>query len=62
MLEVETNHQIILLYFREGLSQRKIAKQLTIHRDTVRARIVEYEAFKAAPKADLDKPKLLLNC
>lgn len=32
MLEVETNHKITLLYYWEGLSQRKIAKQLHIHR------------------------------
>jgi transposase len=61
MLEVETNHQIILLYYREGLSQRKIAKQLNIHRDTVKARIEQYERFKAAPLSDRDKPSSLLN-
>jgi len=46
MLDVETNHQIILLYFKEGLSQRKIAQQLKISRKTVKARVVEYERFK----------------
>lgn len=61
MLEVETNHQIILLYFREGLSLRKIAKKLKIHRDTVKARIDQYEQFKASPIGDQDKPKSLLN-
>jgi hypothetical protein len=61
MLEVETNHQIILLYYREGLSQRKIAKQLKIHRDTVKTRIEQYEQFKAAPLSDQDKPASLLN-
>lgn len=61
MLEVETNHQIILLYFREGLSLRKIAKRLKIHRDTVKARIDQYEQFKASPIGDQDKPKSLLN-
>jgi transposase len=61
MLEVETNHQIILLYYREGLSQRKIAKQLNIHRHTVKARIQQYEQFKAAPLSDQDKPASLLN-
>jgi DNA-binding transcriptional regulator LsrR (DeoR family) len=35
MLEAETDHKIILLYYREGLSQRKIAKQLQIHRKTI---------------------------
>src|SRR5215216_2774556 len=49
MLDVETNHQIILLYFKEGLSQRKIAKQLKISRVTVKARIAEYERFKSQP-------------
>jgi len=61
MLEVETNHQIILLYYREGLSQRKIAKQLHIHRDTVRERIAQYELFKLSPLSDQDKPASLLN-
>lgn len=61
MLEVETNHQIILLYFREGLSIRKIAKRLNIHRDTVKARIGQYEQFKASPISDQDKPGSLLN-
>ena len=61
MLEVETNHQIILLYFREGLSLRKIAKKLNIHRDTVKARIDQYEQFKASPISDQDKPGSLLN-
>ena len=61
MLEVETNHQIILLYYREGLSQRKIAKQLNIHRYTVKARIEQYERFKSAPLSDQDKPASLLN-
>lgn len=44
---METNHQIILLYFKEGLSLRKIARRLSISRDTVKARVVEYEQFKA---------------
>ena len=56
MLEVETNHQIILLYFREGVSIRKIAKRLNIHRDTVKARIDQYEQFKASPISDHDNP------
>gem|GEM_PF-3859505 len=32
MLDVESNHQIILLYVRAGLSIRKIAKQLHVCR------------------------------
>ena len=61
MLEVETNHQIILLFFREGLSIRKIAKKLKINRRTVAGRIKEYEEFKASPISDQDKPQSLLN-
>lgn len=61
MLEVETNHQIILMFYREGLSLRKIAKQLKIHRDTVKARIAQYEEFKASPISDQDQPQSLLN-
>lgn len=47
MLDVETNHTIILLYFKEGLSQRKIAEQLHVSRKTVKTRIAEYERFKS---------------
>ena len=61
MLEVETNHQIILLYFREGQSIRKIAKTLKINRRTVAARIREYTQFKTSPTSDVDKPQSLLN-
>jgi hypothetical protein len=66
MLDVETNHQIILLYFREGLSLRKIAQKLRISWDTVKARIVTYERFKSQPVEDqLDpqsaKSQYLLN-
>ncbi len=61
MLEVEANHQIILLYFREGYSLRKIAKQLKVHRDTVKRHIAQYEQFKLAPASDQDNPKSLLN-
>jgi hypothetical protein len=56
MLDVETNHQIILLYFKEGLSLRKIAKRLRISRNTAKARIVEYERFKAQSSKDLLNP------
>ena len=61
MLKVETNHQVILLFFREGLSIRKIARKLKINRRTVAARIKEYEAFKSSPLCDQDKPGSLLN-
>jgi transposase len=57
MLDVEVNHQIILLYFREGLSLRKIAQQLRISRDTVKARIVAYERFKTQPVEDQLDPQ-----
>lgn len=56
MLEVETNHQIILLYYREGLSVRKIARQLKLHRSTVKDRIEQHVRFKAAPATDRDDP------
>lgn len=61
MLEVETNHQMILLFYREGLSLRQIAKKLKVHRRTVKARIDQYEQFKTSPPGDQDKPKSLLN-
>ena len=52
MLDVETNHQIILLYFREGLSLRKIAQKLKIHRDTVKRHIGQYEEYNTPLKSD----------
>ena len=61
MLDVGTNHQIILLFFREGKSIRAIAKKLEIHRSTVKARIEQYERFKAAPASDQDSPKSLVS-
>ena len=61
MLDVPTNHQIILLFFREGQSIRQIAKKLKINRRTIAARIKEYEQFKASPISDQDNPKSLLN-
>jgi transposase-like protein len=48
MLEVDINHQIILMYFREGLSLRSIAKQLKINRHTVKSRVDQYSQFKTA--------------
>ena len=66
MLDVEVNHQIIVLYYREGLSLRKIAQQLRISRDTVKARVEAHERFKSLPMEDqLDphsaKSQYLLN-
>ncbi len=61
MLKVETNHQVILLFLREGLSIRKIARKLKINRRTVAARIKECEAFKSSPLSDQDKLGSLLN-
>lgn len=61
MLKVEINHQIILMFYREGLSQREIAKELKIHRRTVKARIDQYDQFKASPLSDADKPLSLFN-
>jgi hypothetical protein len=61
MLEVETNHQIILLFFKEGLSIRSISKKLKINRRTVSIRIRQYEQFKASPISDQDNPGSLFN-
>ena len=57
MLDVESNHQIILLYFREGLSIRKIAKKLHVCRKAVKDRIVEYEQFTSEPVKEQLDPK-----
>jgi transposase len=56
MLQLETNHQIILLYYREGLSIRNIAKKLNIHRKTVKARIDQHERYKSAPVSEKEDP------
>jgi transposase len=56
MLQLETSHQIILLYYREGLSIRSIAKQLNIHRKTVKARIDQHEQYKSAPVSEKEDP------
>jgi transposase len=61
MLEAETNHQIILLYLREGLSQRKIAKKLKMDRRTVKEILIQYEQFKNADLIDQDKPLRICN-
>lgn len=54
MLDVELNHQIIRLHFVEGLSIRKIAQQLQVHRKTVRSRIDQYNQFKSATETNKD--------
>lgn len=46
MLDVNRTHQIIAMHFVEGLSARKIAQKLKIHRKTVTSRIEEYNQFK----------------
>ena len=61
MLKVDTNHQIIFLFYREGLSIRQISKKLKVHRRTIKARLDQYEKFKASPLSDQEKPLSLLN-
>lgn len=61
MLDVVTNHQIVLLFFREGQSIRKIAEKLKISRQTVTARIKDYEQFKATPISNQDHPNSLFH-
>jgi len=61
MLDAVTNHQIVLLFFREGQSIRKIAEKLKISRQTVAAKIKEYEQFKALPISNQDHPNSLFN-
>lgn len=43
MISMRTKQEIIIRYFREGLSKRKIAEQLGIHRKTVNRYIELYE-------------------
>lgn len=61
MLSVDINHEILILHFREGLSIRKIAKQLKLHRDTVKDRIEKYKRFKEFPANSQTHPNSLLN-
>ena len=56
MLQLETNHQIILLYYRQGLPIRKIASRLNTHRKTVKDRIDQHERYKTAPVAEKEDP------
>ncbi len=56
MLDVETNHQIILLYYREKRSIRQIASQLKVHRNTVKDKLDKYERFKSAPLEQQEDP------
>ena len=56
MLQMETKHRIILLYYREGLSIRKIARPLNIHRNIVKARIEVHKRFKSCSKSELSDP------
>lgn len=46
MLEVDTGHEIILMHFHEGKGIRQIAKELKIHRKTVRSRIEHFEQLR----------------
>ena len=56
MLQLETNHQIILLYYRAGLPIRKIASRVNIHRKTVKHRIAQHARDKTAPLAEKEDP------
>lgn len=47
MLDVDVNHRIILMYFREHLSLRQISKQLNICRKTITLRVNQYKEFQA---------------
>ncbi len=44
MISMSTKQEIILKYFREGVSIRRISKELGIHRKTVRRYIEEYSS------------------
>jgi predicted transcriptional regulator len=46
MLKLIQKQKIILSYYLEGISQRQIAKNLGIHRETVSSYIKEYEAAR----------------
>ena len=43
MISMKTKQEIILRYFREGHSQRRISETLSVGRRTVKKYIAEYE-------------------
>lgn len=49
MIEVDISHKILLLYFKEGLSRREIARRLKVNRKTVSSRIEQYQHFQNTP-------------
>ena len=61
MLSMKTKQEIILRYFREGHSQRKISETLSVGRRTVKKYIVEYEAAqKGLSEAGTTEKTLLM--
>ena len=51
----------LLLHYREGLSIRKIASQLNIHRKTVKARLDQHERYKSASVAEKEDPSTAIG-
>lgn len=61
MIEMKTKQEIILRYYREGHSQRKISETLSVGRRTVKKYITEYEsAQKGLPGAEVTEKRLLM--
>jgi len=46
MLKMNTKQEIILRYYRDGHSQRRISREIGICRKTVKKYLVEYEKEK----------------
>lgn len=49
MIEVDISQQILLLFFKEGLSRREISRRLKINRKTVSRRIEQYQSMLKTP-------------
>ena len=49
MIEVDISQKILLLFFKEGLSRREIARRLKVNRKTVSRRIEQYQSMLKTP-------------
>src|SRR5699024_7621460 len=62
MIDVDTSQKILLLFFKEGLSRREIARRLKINSKTVSSRIKQYQAMLKTPVAeDTDAARTLAS-
>ncbi|WP_427340427.1 helix-turn-helix domain-containing protein [Caloranaerobacter sp. DY30410] len=60
MISLQQKAEILLKYFREGVSQREISRELGISRDTVRKYINEFEKKLQKLEDESDEKNILL--